>query len=195
VDVDYVAAEALQHFRTRESPMALITPGEPFHLTAATPDWLISWYLVREYGVALVGPPPSEFISAITLDEFVQGIASYAEEWGERVALSPRRQQQAYAVLTMCRALYTCTTREHTSKTQAARWAQRMLPEWRDLIERATGWRRGDAQEGETHAEVINFVREIRQRIRAIRSSRGMRPRGDGGHERGYAVSRKQWDR
>jgi hypothetical protein len=151
--------------------MALITPGEPFHLAVATPDWLISWYLVREYGVALAGPPPSELIPPITLEEFVRGIATYAEEWGERVALSPGRKQQAYAVLTMCRALYTCTMREHTSKTQAAGWAQKMLPEWKDQIDRAMRWRRGDTQEDETQGDVIKFVRELRERIRWIGAS------------------------
>jgi hypothetical protein len=51
---------------------------------------------------------------------------------------------QAYAILTMCRALYTLETGAIASKPAAARWAQAALSETRSVsIERALAWRPG----------------------------------------------------
>lgn len=170
LDVDYLSVAALRTFRTQRSPMAIITPGEPFHVTTAGRDWLMNWYLVREYGVALFGPPAAEFIKPIPREEFVQGVREYAAEWGERINVPGTRKQQAYAILTMCRALYTCTRGEHTSKGKAAVWAMGEMPEWMGLIGRALVWRerwRGEAVDhGATYAEAVRFVRFAGVRIR-----------------------------
>jgi hypothetical protein len=58
IEVAYVPALALWNFRTRTSQIAVISPGEPFHLKPAGKDWLINWYMVRRVGVTLCGPPP-----------------------------------------------------------------------------------------------------------------------------------------
>ena len=53
-------------------------------------------------------------------------------------------EYQAYAILTMCRALYTLETGAVASKPVAARWAQAALGTRRAvLIERALAWRPG----------------------------------------------------
>ena len=50
-------------------------------------------------------------------------------------------EYQAYAVLTMCRALYTLQHGIVVSKPAAARWAQAALGErWAALVERALAW-------------------------------------------------------
>ena len=47
-------------------------------------------------------------------------------------------EYQAYAILTMCRALYALQQGRIVSKPVAARWAQETLgPQWSPLIERA----------------------------------------------------------
>lgn len=172
LDVDYLSAAALRMFRTERSPIAIITPGEPFHMDTAGRDWLMNWYLVREYGVVLFGPPAREFIGPITVDEFVQCVRGYADEWGERINTLGTRKQQAYAILTMCRALYTVTKREHTSKKRASEWAMGVMPEWAGLIERAVQWREAWREEGvdheATYGEAVRFVRFVGERIRRI---------------------------
>lgn len=51
------------------------------------------------------------------------------------------REYQAYAVLTMCRVLYTLAHCAIVPKDVAARWAQEMLGDpWRSTIERALAW-------------------------------------------------------
>lgn len=58
IEVAYVPAPALWNFRILIDRIAVISPGEPFHLEAAGKDWLINWYVVREAGATLCGPPP-----------------------------------------------------------------------------------------------------------------------------------------
>jgi hypothetical protein len=51
------------------------------------------------------------------------------------------REYQAYAALTMCRALYMYQFGAVVSKPAAARWAQGALDErWSPLIQRALAW-------------------------------------------------------
>ncbi|MCC6166507.1 MAG: DUF4111 domain-containing protein, partial [Caldilineaceae bacterium] len=48
---------------------------------------------------------------------------------------------QAYAILTLCRALYTCRHGAQVSKRQAALWAIETYPQWASLITQALAWR------------------------------------------------------
>jgi hypothetical protein len=64
-------------------------------------------------------------------------------------------EYQAYAVLTMCRALYALEFGEIISKPAAARWAQAALdPRWQGLIARALA----DGQLDDL-AETLNLIR------------------------------------
>jgi hypothetical protein len=56
------------------------------------------------------------------------------------------RGYQTYAVLTMCRMLYTLEAGQVISKPAAARWASQTLDsQWTSLIDRAlAGWQKGD---------------------------------------------------
>lgn len=51
------------------------------------------------------------------------------------------RYNQAYAILTLCRALYTLINEEQVSKLAAARWTINFLPEYRNIISNALIWR------------------------------------------------------
>jgi predicted nucleotidyltransferase len=74
IEVAYVPAPALWNFRTRTDQIAVVSPGEPFHLKAAGKDRLINWYMVREVDVTLCGPPPSAMIPEISQSEFVEAV-------------------------------------------------------------------------------------------------------------------------
>ena len=81
------------------------------------------------------------------------------------------RKGQAYAILTMCRALYVHRTGEQASKRQAARWAREELPQWADLIQSALAWREAwrekQVDHAATRAETIRFVNFGREKILA----------------------------
>ncbi|MHB9146283.1 MAG: aminoglycoside adenylyltransferase domain-containing protein [Symbiobacteriia bacterium] len=66
-------------------------------------------------------------------------------------------EYQAYAVLTMCRALYTLRLGTVAAKPVAARWAQDTFGRWRALIGRALAWRHGEPLDLLT--ETLGFIR------------------------------------
>jgi aminoglycoside adenylyltransferase-like protein/nucleotidyltransferase-like protein len=169
IEVAYLSVAALRTFKTHTSRLAIISPGEPLHAINAGRDWLMNWYLVREADVALFGPPPRDIIAPIAKDEYVDAVREHARAWGEGWGFLHDRGTQSYAVLTMCRALYTHRTGEHTSKAQAAAWAQHELPEWADLIRDAlalrTAPRQQRAEPSPTLCEAMHFVNAVKEMI------------------------------
>jgi predicted nucleotidyltransferase len=162
VEIAYLAHQALKSFRTQVSPIAIISPGEPFHFKEAGKDWLINWWVVRRQGVALYGPPAEDVIDPITDAEFQKTVREQVEEWREWIYHLPRRKSQAYAILTMCRALHAYVKSEQVSKRDAADWAAEYFPEWEPLIRNAWSWRVAPSDEGVDHAatfaETVRFV-------------------------------------
>jgi predicted nucleotidyltransferase len=153
IEIAYASSEALKTYRTRASRIAVISPGEPFHFKEAGKDWLMNWYVVREKGVALFGLPPQDVIDPITRDEFVEAVRENTRDWGAWLRHMTGRKGQAYAILTMCRALHLIKTGEQASKRAAAMWASKALPEWSSLIENALLWREvWRSDEGVDHA-------------------------------------------
>lgn len=142
VEIQYHTRAGLHTFRTQRSVMGNISPGEPFHLIEAGDEWLVNWYFVQTYGVVLYGLPPATIIPPITQQEFIDAVRDHILMWREYVKdLSDWHGSQAYAILTMCRGLYTARHREHVSKKRAAEWAITAYPEWADLIKNALVWR------------------------------------------------------
>ena len=127
------------------------------------------WYLLRERGVTLFGPPPQDIIEPISHDEFMHAIKANALAWGEWIHDMDNRKSQAYAILTMCRALYTWKNGEQVSKKQAALWAQHQLPAWSHLIQNALLWREDWRNEQVDHEatfdETKRFVDAVRERM------------------------------
>ena len=171
VEVAYLSLAALTTFRSERSPIAVISPGEPFHMTEAGKEWLMNWYGVREKGVALFGPPAKALIAPISRDEFAGCVRDYAVELADRMKGVPDRKGQAYVILTMCRALHVHRTGEQASKRQAAQWAQGELPQWAGLIQSALAWREAwrerQVDHDTTRDETIRFVNFVREQILA----------------------------
>lgn len=142
IEVLYVAREALRTFRTERSPITVISPGEPLNTKDAGIDWLMNWYLVREYGETLHGPPPETFIEPVTLDEFKDSLRDYLQEKADEMHALTGRGAQAYTILTACRTLFTCKTGEQPSKEEAARWVAARHPEWTAFLAEVMEWRR-----------------------------------------------------
>ncbi len=141
IEVAYLSVAALKTYRSHPSKIAIISPGEPFHIKDAGNDWLINWYLVREKGIKLFGPSPVTLIDPISKAEFLRAVYEQTIAWREWIRHTRLRRAQAYAILTMCRGLYTLKKEEYPSKKQAALWAEKELPEWSSLIQQALVWR------------------------------------------------------
>lgn len=91
-----------------------------------------------------------------------QGLMKEWREWIKHTEVMSPRNYQAYVILTMCRALYTVNYEEFVSKKEAALWAEKELPEWSSLIQRALLWReawRDEQVDGNaTLQETLGFV-------------------------------------
>src|SRR6266496_5041996 len=163
IEVCYISVAALQTVKTGTSQVANISPGEPFHKRETSIEWLISWYVVRETSITLFGPSPQTIIEPISKDEVLQVIRTHAKAWDEWIYDMHNRKSQAYAILTMCRALYTLKYGEQVSKKQAALWAEKEFPAWASLIENALLWREAWRNENVDHdatfQETLRFVR------------------------------------
>jgi hypothetical protein len=172
IEIAYVSTDALQTFKRRPSTIAVISPGEPFHFKETDPGWLMNWYMVQEQGRTLFGPAPTALIDPISQQEFIQTVKQHALRWGEWVQESHNPPSQAYANLTMCRALYTCAHGVQVSKRKAAEWAAQQLPERSGLIHNAlewrAAWRDDDVDHAATFPEAVRFVQFMIERIKAI---------------------------
>jgi hypothetical protein len=124
---------------------------------------VIQRHIIREHGAALAGPPPATLIDPVSADDLRWATAQLLQEWWVPVLADPSRlpncEYQAYAVLTMCRALYTLKNGAVATKPQAARWALAHLdPQWGDLIRTALAWRHG--VDLDRLDEVLAFIRD-----------------------------------
>jgi predicted nucleotidyltransferase len=160
IDVIYLSAAALRNPRLESRSLAVVSPGEPLHLTKMSQKWTMNWYLVREQGVTLLGPPAHELIPHVTPDEFLASVRAHLQCWPEWIATSDRPGFHAYAVLTICRALYACRNGQQLSKAQAAQWASREFPEWAEVINQALEWPQSPATStGPPNAvDFVNFA-------------------------------------
>ncbi len=163
IEIAYMSVAALRTFKLRRSQIAIMSPGEPFHVKEAGHDWLINWYLVREKGKIVYGPEPRTLIEPISKQEFIEGVKRQALDWRTWISQTkPSRPYQGYAILTMCRALYARRTGEQVSKKKAAQWAMREFPERAELIRKALIWRdqaRSSSVDNEaTYPATVDFV-------------------------------------
>jgi hypothetical protein len=109
----------------------------------------IIWMNVLATGLTLRGPAPATFLPPITNEMLFKAllrevgylrieIRNPASKWRDK------RFYRAYAVLTLCRVLYSHRFGKVVSKPQAARWALRTLPtRWHSLIRSAVASDRG----------------------------------------------------
>jgi hypothetical protein len=147
--------------------MARISPGEPLHLVSATGHYLLTWYAARTRGLVLRGPAPDAIIPAIGADEFRAAVVEHVTRWPEWILDHRTVGSQAYAVLTLCRALQSLSEGRDVSKRQAARYGIEELPRWAELIRWAEAWwyhGGSDSAPGRL-PEVIRFVHETSGQI------------------------------
>jgi predicted nucleotidyltransferase len=165
IEVGYIPLDELRRYNPHfQQP--LISPGEPFHVTEVGASWVINRYIMREKGIAVYGPPPKTLVDPISREERIQAVRGRIQDWKEYVEsleFGVSRKSQAYAILTMCRILYSLTYGEFVSKKAAALWAEENLPpEWSSLIRRAFAWRNEWREEQVDHdvtlQETLRFL-------------------------------------
>jgi predicted nucleotidyltransferase len=171
IEVVYVGRATLASFRTSPGRLAVISPGEPFHLRdELVVEWVQNWYLVREAGIVLHGPPAAELIPPVAWSEFAAAARRYSDQIASQRLGDASPGALAYDVLTLCRALTTVQTQAHVSKHDGAIWTRERMPEWARVIDTALRVRRSRGTAGfddpESRAAAIAFIRLVATRVK-----------------------------
>lgn len=138
----YISQQALRRYDPNNAAHPHIERGGTLRVEQHHSDWVVQRHILREYGVTLMGPPPQTLIDPIRPDELRQAVVGLLRGWWASQLEDTSRLEfsgyQVYAILTMCRVLYTLEHGTIVSKPVAARWAQDTLDRrWARLIERA----------------------------------------------------------
>ena len=136
VDAVYVGAATLAAFRAGGSLVELVRDA-PLRRRDDAALWIRTWYLVREDGLALYGPPPTDLIPLIPDAEFATALVRYVGEIKARFPTVTDPSLRAYLVLTAARALYHLSGGPNPDKAQAAQWVTRTEPAWSGLMAEA----------------------------------------------------------
>lgn len=120
-----------------------------FYLAPHGSDWIIQRHILREHSVIVTGPPLRDQIEPVSPEALRDAVRDLLQTWWAPMLADPSRlasdEYQAYAILTMCRALHALHHGTIVSKPAAARWAQNALGDaWREPVERALAWQRGE---------------------------------------------------
>ncbi|MEW6211534.1 MAG: aminoglycoside adenylyltransferase domain-containing protein [Acidobacteriota bacterium] len=103
----------------------------------------IIWINVLESGQVLSGPQPESFVPVITPEILFEALQREVGYLREEISAKDSQWRdvpsyRAYAVLTLCRILYSFRKGRVVSKPRAARWALKHLPEeWSEIIRQA----------------------------------------------------------
>jgi len=151
VEAAYIPRDALRRYDPTDAchPHIERGAGETLELDDLNSGWIIQRSILREHGVVVAGPDLRTLIDPVHPDDLRRAVVTLMDEqWGPmREDPTPLHRWQigyhAYAVLTMCRMLYTLTFGVVVSKPAAARWARATLDgRWAALIEQALMWRK-----------------------------------------------------
>ena len=158
----YIPRQALRRFDPAHCHHPALRVDGSFDIDGHGSEWIIQRYIIRKKGITLAGPLPQTLIDVVTPVQLRGAAAGILFEWWEPQLTDHSRLQsdeyQAYAVLTMCRALYTFEFATVGSKPVAARWAQEIAGgRWSTLIARALAWGHGDVMD--SLDETVEFIR------------------------------------
>lgn len=139
----YVPQQTLRRPQADAAPYPQIKEGE-FSSSGLGYDWVIQRDVLHRQGVVLAGPPPQTLIDPISQNDLQQAILALFHVWWEPMLNDPawlhKGENQVFAVLTMCRVLYTLQYGLIESKPVCAHWAQQIIRQHARLIQDALQW-------------------------------------------------------
>ena len=157
----YVPQDILKQQYPPITPRPYIN-GDKFCLSNYGGEWILERHVLREHGIVIAGPPIQNLIDPIHPNEIRQATLQILNEWWLPMFQDTSRlksdEYQAYAILTMCRILFTLKHGAIVSKPKAAAWARKKFNgQWVELIEKALSWREGRLMN--VLNEVMDFIR------------------------------------
>ncbi len=173
----YLPQTTLRRYKPDDGPFPCINEGK-YYLAHHENDWIIQRHVLREHGVVVAGPALlQDWIDPVGPDELRRAVLKFLREWWVPMLKNPdqlhSREYQAYATLSMCRALYTIQYGSIVSKSAAAAWAQDTLDKhWTGLIVRALAWPRGEQLNALDNT--LGFIRYVLKRSEQIAAAQDL---------------------
>ena len=132
----YIPQDDLRAPASASAHYPQVERDRPFFVEPLEPGWSVQRYTLREHGVVIAGPEPSELLDPVDSNEMRRDGAIIAHTWLDQAEHDPTwldwarpRAYFAFVVATLCRLLYTLETGGVASKPAATRWAQETLDE------------------------------------------------------------------
>lgn len=164
----YISEQALRRYDPADAMHPHIERGGKLRMEHHHSDWIIQCYVLRGHGLALAGPPPHTLLDPIPPAALRQAVLDLLWWWELQLEDTSRLEQsgyQSYAILTMCRILYTMQHGTVVSKPTAARWAQaRLNHRLVNLVERALIWQ--PHEQLDALQETLIFIRHTLRQVR-----------------------------
>jgi len=138
IEGSYIPQKAVRRFDPDNCHHPRIERGDNLRIASHDSDWVIQRYIIYHRGIVVEGPPPKKLIDPVFPDDLRRAVLDLQWWWELQLSDTSRIRQsgyQAYAVLSMCRMLYTLEYGAIATKPEAARWAKIALRDrWTDLI-------------------------------------------------------------
>src|SRR3990167_7541115 len=136
-------------------------------------EWILNLHVIYERGITLLGTDVKELFPKINIDIVRQASKKdLHDDWEPKLddpAPFTRKDYdsshlQAYAVLTMCRALYRAKNDDVASKRVASGWVKKTYGEpWVDLVEKAENWQHGKLMNADK--ETLAFIKFTLEKV------------------------------
>ncbi len=150
----------MYRYNPENGPYPTVHEGK-FYLARHESHWIIQRHILLKNAVIVEGIDPKEFIALVSVDDLHGALHSFLNEWWIPMLENPvkldSQEYQAYAILTMCRMLYTFKNDEVASKPASARWVREKFPEWHKLVGWALAWKEDNVIDDKKN-ETMSFI-------------------------------------
>lgn len=129
LDGSYVPQIEIRHWQADHAPCPFVE-GASFSVTTQG-SAVIQRHILHQHGVVVAGPNPQLLLDPVDAGELRRAIAEMLATWWRPLLDDPawirHVDKQPFAILSMCRALYTLEHGMLASKPVAAQWCQQTL--------------------------------------------------------------------
>ncbi len=169
----YIPKREIRRHNPRSGPCPTVNEGR-FYLDRRGSDWIIQRYIIREQGVVLAGPDPKTLIDPVSPEDIRRAVKGVLNEWWFPMLEDPTwlrehgSEYHAYAILTMCRALYTLENGTLVSKPVAAHWVQGKLgQDWSRIIDQALIAQKHGSENYDLYKYALQLIRITKELVTA----------------------------
>ena len=177
----YIPVAALPRYDTANATHPYIDRGASHlrweHLDV---DWAIHYYVLNKYGLTIVGPSLQTLVEPVSKTDLQQAVADLLDVWWVPMIADDSKLKhdgyRCYAIMTMCRMLYTAQMGDVSSKPKAARWVlDTQDTQWHPLANAALQWQGGKLKVSVADVQAfIQFTRDLIEDLQGFKNLGGL---------------------